>query len=812
MEDEIFDMEQVLGMDDSFCVNDNDVLKILKTWRLTTENEGAEEQQQTAQQQLVSSSKFFDSRTFTRPKKKSMQYPDYNFPTVNNQDPSPNRACLNLQIGGVLTNPLSVSMMQRSLITDVSPPNSLASSLSYNECGNSLITSGDFSNIGCFLNANNENEENMFMRGSTSYGSSNRRTLSSVTENLLLEDSKDNSILKTDMHGIEDRSSGNSTLQNSMELNNETFNKDDTFKVPVNSGNATFNTSNGPVLNQTFDQIAGNTDGNNTFIKNSTHTEENSLDKMNSTVVLNNDYSSPVLNRTVTQIPVQSTPSVHQNRMQKFGGSIVVEDLSPITTHPTNTFTRRNKTRLTVEQDDDNKRMSLQNFEDVEKSIYLLESTQDEEGFDVILEDITDLKRSLDTNEKFKQSLQNIKNRHSQANLERQQEEQFRKKMDSTMTLDNKLMDSMSKSHASMNSSGGSERLLNRRSRLDDGIVLPKEQEQENKPTLDVEAESNGIQTNGGNPDRAKNRDRFKTMRITKKHIEGMIVIDGEQQKNNLNDKEIESEANEQEIVDTEDINIDDDPLFKKPIIPQKPVPFRGRSLSKPKYYSGLSNERKGSLQLQLVAKASSIDHLDSNRINSSTENISNTTVTIPKSGIGILKSPMGAKSKSYHNLVSTNKPLSSAPKYVSRYGQAAMRSTASVKTAACEPNSTKETSRIYGSQQGISKSGFVRPSSGYQTYNNVFNNNFRNKNDSDPESGRYSPNSLCSSSASSRGSLHQQQQETHNIINSFEDISETTVTLKKESLPSRLARPSGLKQPTVVRSGLPRPTTYTKR
>lgn len=54
MEDEIFDMEQVLGMDDSFCVNDSDVLKILKTWRLTTGNEGADEQQTatTVQQQL----------------------------------------------------------------------------------------------------------------------------------------------------------------------------------------------------------------------------------------------------------------------------------------------------------------------------------------------------------------------------------------------------------------------------------------------------------------------------------------------------------------------------------------------------------------------------------------------------------------------------------------------------------------------------------------------------------------------------------------------------------------------------------------
>lgn len=596
-----------------------------------------------------------------------MQYPDYNFPasattTINNQDPSPNRAGLNIQIGGALTNPLHASMMQRSLITDVSPPNSLASSVSYNDCGNSLITSGDFSNINCFLN-NHDEETNFFLRGNSLYGSGRKNVLSSVSEQLLLEDSKDNSILKTDMHGIEDRSSGNSTLQNSMELaNNETFvnAKDDTFKV----GNATFNASGGPAMNQTFDQVANGgvlVAGNDTFVKNGT---SESPEKMNSTVILNDDFNSPVLDRVIPQLPVQSTPSLHQSRLQKFAGTIVVEDLSPITTHPATL--RRNKARLTVEQDDDNKRISLQNFEDVERSIHLLETTQDEEGFDVILEDITDLKRSLDANEKFKQSLQNIKNRHSQANLERQQEEQFRKKLDATMTLDNKIMDSMNKSGVSMNSSGGSERLLNRRSRLDDGIVLPEVANGSEESTLAVETGSGN-----GNPDRAKNRDRFKTMRITKKHIEGMIVIDNEQK------EEPEPEQ------PTEDINIDDDPLFKKPVIPQKPVPFRGRSLSKPKYYSGgLLNERKGSLQLQLVSKASSIDHLDSNRMNSSTENINNATITKLPSN---LKSPMGAKSKSYHSLVSSSK-LTAAPKYVSRYGQAAMRAPQPVRAAAIEP------------------------------------------------------------------------------------------------------------------------------
>lgn len=656
-----------------------------------------------------------------------MQYPDYNFPSTNlqhQQDPSPNRAGFNLQIGGAFTNPLSNSIMQRSLITDVSPPNSLASSMSYNECGNSLITSGDFSNIGCLLN--NQDDDNFFrvngMQPLT------RQSLVSVSErnskfsNNLFDDSKDNNILKTDMHGIEEQvSSGNSTLQNSMELisnGSDIKAKNDTFKV---ANNATFDASGGPVLNQTFDQVGVSPKNNNTFVKNGTQSLEPSPDKLltSSTVVLNDpDFNSPVTDRVITQIPDQSTPAIHQSRLQKFGHTIVVEDLSPITSQPT---TLRRKARLTVEQDDDNKRISLQNFEDVEKSISLLENTHDEEGFDVILEDITDLKRSLDANEKFKQSLQNIKNRHSQANLERQQEEMFRKKFDATMTLDNKLMDSMNKS---MSSSGGSERLLNRRSRLDDGIVLPiqtdtitnGEPPETSKTTLVVEGNGSG----GGNPDRKANRDRFKTMRITKKHIEGMIVIDGEEKEQDDYDEaeEMSKDPNVEVIngafvhlatkAEQGEIDDEDEPLFKKPIIPQKPLnplngaPFRARSLSKPKYYSGFYSDRKGSLQLQLVGKASSIDHLDSNRMNSQ-ENI-NTTITIQtgSSQMGTmkpgsnLKSPMGAKSKSYHNLVYSSgsnntgiKPLTSAPKYVSRYGQTAMRAPPPTKSSGIEPVSS---------------------------------------------------------------------------------------------------------------------------
>lgn len=156
-------------------------------------------------------------------------------------------------------------------------------------------------------------------------------------------------------------------------------------------------------------------------------------------------------------------------------------------------------------------------------------------------------------------------------------------------------------------------------------------------------------------------------------------------------------------------------------------------------------------------------------------------------------------------------------------------------------------TSGFVKQQSGLmNKQGLVRPSSGYQGYNNVnaSNNNYRGPalssnrgNESDPESGRYSPNvshfffvllsmiilqyfnqtgfqSLSSSSASSRGSLYPEtmQQNLHNKIqNSIEDI-----TCEKQTMNNRMLRPSGLKPPSVVRptarSGLPRPTNFVKR
>jgi hypothetical protein len=187
----------------------------------------------------------------------------------------------------------------------------------------------------------------------------------------------------------------------------------------------------------------------------------------------------------------------------------------------------RHLSRQTIEE----KRISLLTFEDMEKSILMLSNQQNEVDFDEILNTLTE--RRPAENDKFRQSLDLIKKRHSLINLEKQQDDLKRKEtlLDATTTttlVDNKLIDSINNSSSSMTSSGGSDRLLNRRSRLYDGMQ---------NATMTLAASDEAGEGNGGGVDvpsgqtertaayDRKNRDRFKTIKINKKLGEGMVVI-----------------------------------------------------------------------------------------------------------------------------------------------------------------------------------------------------------------------------------------------------------------------------------------------
>uniref|UniRef100_A0A1Q3F4Y1 Uncharacterized protein n=1 Tax=Culex tarsalis TaxID=7177 RepID=A0A1Q3F4Y1_CULTA len=370
---------------------------------------------------------------------------------------------------------------------------------------------------------------------------------------------------------------------------------------------------------------------------------------------------------------------------------------------------------------DNEKRISLQHFEEFEKSI--MESEHNGLDFDEMLNSLTsDVRRATDSSVKLRQSLDNIKKRHSRINTEKQQQdEQLRKRgtaelNDSTPSvaspLDNKLADSMIRS---MSSSGGSERLLNRRSRYNDDVhltlspqqlqksVTEQQQQQEvetnesNRTATEMSANPAPTAPEVGGSDK-KNRDRFKTIRISKRREEGMVVVDPDDD-NSFAAAESAALPVEEELpgspaptaissafgrVDynspkdsrlavTEQYKTEDAAVFKRPQlvggIPKAETKIR--SLSKPRSYYGVTPSAGGfglrpkDLSLPLSAKSSSTDNLENDRPNYQQPpppgRLSLGGKLGGSGGVGLnsrgpavqsnLKSPMGTKSKSHHNL-----------------------------------------------------------------------------------------------------------------------------------------------------------------
>lgn len=540
------------------------------------------------------------------------------------------------------------------------------------------------------------------------------------------------------------------------------------------------------------------------------------------------------------------------------------------------------------------KRISLQQFEEFEKSV--MESEQNGVDFDEMLNSLTDVKRSMDS-VKLRQSLDNIKKRHSRINSEKQQDELRRRgDMNDSLSspMDNKLADSMIRS---MSSSSGSERLLNRRSRYNDDVhltlspqqptvqpnksidaTLPDVEQQTNEPNATESVDPLPTANEVGSSDR-KNRDRFKTIRINKRREEGMVIVPGPEE---VDDSLLESASlpTEEELpgspavansafsrVDynspkesrlssatSNEQNKTEEAVFKRPQGIPKPE-SKVRSLSKPRYYgapgSGIGLAKK---ELSLPLKSSSTDNLENDRPSyhqpqspSHLQRLSlgGNRVGAVESGRKIgaagsvqsnLKSPMGTKSKSYHNLYynqsnhggsnsnlnriptplglsaqklshnnsntelknNTSKlQLSLRPPRASSLVRPGTTTPATLKNSAPEINTrsrelnpssiTTTSSNLSGvhmrAPKAGSRLGLVRPSSGYFSYSSQ-----KKPVDSDTES----INSLSSSSASSRGSLYRvdSQNIANNVQNyathSIEDISGSASVINGGSLALR--------------------------
>ncbi|XP_058123758.1 uncharacterized protein LOC131265503 [Anopheles coustani] len=184
------------------------------------------------------------------------------------------------------------------------------------------------------------------------------------------------------------------------------------------------------------------------------------------------------------------------------------------------------------------KRISQQHFELFERSI--MESEHSGIDFDEMLESLTADVRRTGENDKLRQSLDNIKKRHSRINLEKQQQDEMKRKLHQQAPLDgsgatlepsdNKLADSITKS---MSSSNGSDRLLNRRSRYNEDVHLNLSPHQQQQQQINTTVTNGTEETPGGEADPAstaseveaydrKNRDRFKTIRLGRKRDDSL--------------------------------------------------------------------------------------------------------------------------------------------------------------------------------------------------------------------------------------------------------------------------------------------------
>lgn len=333
----------------------------------------------------------------------------------------------------------------------------------------------------------------------------------------------------------------------------------------------------------------------------------------------------------------------------------------------------------------DEERRSLANFEEFENTLSLLESNRDEKELDDLLNSFDSAPKPV--NEKIRQSLDNIKKRQSLINLEKQEQDEMMRRMEASLNRSGgetnttilpdrqRMNDSINK--LMMSSSGSGERLL-RRSRLyddaipnnvtatiDDNNVIKSSilnetisQTENNNKTSDIqgsgldneqlnstyaqhsqngmEKTENAWESNEPEVDKS-NRDRFKTIRIFKRPPENAkMVPDYNEDNDAMNDEYIPAERKLEHFTakNTNSPKALPEPTEVRDSRRASSVSGIKRSgLARPTYLSGLAKR-------------------ESTFRSSSQEILGSTDKAEPaKNPPAALKSPMGIKAKSIHNL-----------------------------------------------------------------------------------------------------------------------------------------------------------------
>lgn len=349
----------------------------------------------------------------------------------------------------------------------------------------------------------------------------------------------------------------------------------------------------------------------------------------------------------------------------------------------------------------DEERQSLANFEEFENTLLMLENNKNEEEFDDLLNSFSNSVRNP-TSQKLRQSLDSIKKRHSLINQEKQQQDELRKEKAFDGTFNgNRMIESFNRggmvSSTSSSGSGSGERLL-RRSRLYDDMnalsissdringennandqltsgstsavgndsksSLPNDQKTEllnrkNQSYLQKDSNKTDNLNQYNNKEipatdaceatdtKTSNRDRFKTIRIFKKPPENAVqVSDADQPIGScvpISLEKIEHFTERNSNSPKMSMNADDNLMAEMKAI--NTMTFKKSALARPKYLSGISKRDS-------YAKSSSHEMLLDDDLNQKTFS----SGMDARKGASALKSPMGVKSKSIHNLLGSNR------------------------------------------------------------------------------------------------------------------------------------------------------------
>lgn len=348
-------------------------------------------------------------------------------------------------------------------------------------------------------------------------------------------------------------------------------------------------------------------------------------------------------------------------------------------------------------------RQSLANFEEFENTLLILENNKTEEEFDDLLNSFSTKHRNP-LSDKVRQSLDNIKKRHSFMTIEKQQQDELNreKTMNVSQNEKNRINDTFNRtammSSSSSTGSSGGERLL-RRSRLFDDVIntsgssidelhksssgssigVNDNRQMDTTEVLNrknqsrIEDENTQLKTDRTmiyNTNEIKNenkpnssRDRFKTIRIFKKPPENAVQISDTDEPNAESSPSLSQPLKRTvDLFATKNTNSpklaaknmnNNDECLEQYTGSQKAInttTFKRSVLSRPRQLSGL-NKR------ELYAKSSSHELL------SSDEQASQSSKSQLTKAVLQLKSPMGIKSKSIHNLTSVKSSFAAPSK-----------------------------------------------------------------------------------------------------------------------------------------------------